>query len=64
MDIETARTQWINGEISDSELLMHTMVVRRRCFEIETELLQSMRAVETKAADERMARLGIAPLTD
>lgn len=59
MDIEQKLWDWRNGLISNSELLMHTMVIRRRLFEIETELLNCLRADEDKAADERMERLGI-----
>ena len=62
MDIEAKLRDWSDGLISDSELLMHTMVMRRRLFEVETEILKSLRAGETKLAGERVARLGIAPI--
>ncbi len=61
MDIEAKLRDWSNGLLSNSDLLMHTMVMRRRLFEIETEILQSLRADETEAAEERMARLGLTP---
>ena len=56
MDIEAKLSDWRKGLASDSELLMHTMVMRRRLFEIETELLQSLRTSETEAAEERVAQ--------
>lgn len=57
--IEGYHTQWVNGELSNSELLMHTMVIRRRLFEIETELLNTLRTSEDNIADERAKRLGV-----
>ena len=56
--IEAKLSDWQNGLVSNSELLMYTMLYRRRLFEIETEVLQSLTASETKAVEEGMAHLG------
>ncbi len=59
MDIELRREDWLNGLITGGELLMHTMVARRRLFEIETEILEMLRASEAKIAEEVLVSLGI-----
>lgn len=53
MNIELYYTEYLNGKISKEDMLMHTMVMRRRCFEIETKLLNDMR--EQPNADEIIA---------